>query len=87
MEAWCKTSKGTAPKKWAQGPKINKNNPKFEIDQPVMVKNHACHTFEPKYLLDYIVPKIPNDSTPLLIMPERKGRKTNIYYVKVQLSF
>ena len=29
------------------------NNEKFKIGQPVIVKNHACHTFEPKYLLDY----------------------------------
>ena len=29
---------------------INKNNPKFEIGQPVMVKNHADHTFKLKYL-------------------------------------
>ena len=28
------------------------NNTKFEINQPVMVKNHAHHTFKPKYLLD-----------------------------------
>ena len=25
---------------------IGNNNPKFEVDQPVMVKNHACHSFE-----------------------------------------
>ena len=38
---------------------ISKNYPKFEIGQLVMVKNHACHTFETKYLLlDYRVLKI-----------------------------
>ena len=37
-----------------------------------MVKNDACHTFEPKYLLDYKVLKIPNDSTILFNGKERK---------------
>ena len=43
-----------------------------------MVKSHACHTFEPKYLMDYNVLKILNDSTLLLIMPNGKERKTNL---------
>ena len=47
-----------------------------------MVKNHACHTFEPEYLLDYKVVKIINDSTLLLITPNGKERKTNINDVK-----
>ena len=34
------------------------NSSKFEIDQPVMVKNHTHHTLEPKYLLDYNVLQI-----------------------------
>ena len=29
------------------------NTTKFKIGQPVIVKYHAHHTFEPKYLLDY----------------------------------
>ena len=36
---------------------ISNNNPKFEIDQLVMIKNQEHHTFEPKYLLDYRVLK------------------------------
>ena len=43
-----------------------------------MVKNYACHTFEPKHLLDNGVLKILNDSTLLLVMPNRKEGKTNI---------
>ena len=43
------------------------NSTKFEIGQPVMVKNHTCHIFKPKYLLDYKVLKI-NASTLLLII-------------------
>ena len=42
-----------------------------------MVKNHAHHTFEPKYLLDYRVLKILNDRTLLLIMPYGKERNVN----------
>ena len=55
---------------------------KFEIEQPVMVKNHTHHTFEPKYLLDYRVLKIINESTLFLIMPNGKERRTNINDVK-----
>ena len=40
-----------------------------------MVKNHAHHTYEPKYLLDYKVLKILNDSTHLLITPNGKERE------------
>ena len=47
-----------------------------------MVKNHAHHTFEPKYLLDYRVLKLLNDSTLLLVTPNKKERKTNINDVK-----
>ena len=42
---------------------ISGNNSKFEIGQPVMVKNHVHYTFDPKYLLGYRVLKILNDST------------------------
>ena len=48
-----------------------------------MVKNHACHTFEPEYLVDYRVLKILNVSTLLLVTPNRKERKTNINDVKL----
>ena len=51
------------------------NNPKFEIGQIVMVKNHAFHTFKSKYLLDYRVKKIINDITLLLDTPNGKERK------------
>ena len=50
---------------------------KFEIGQAVMVKNHTCYTLEPKYLLDYKVLKILNDSTLLVITPMAK--KENKY--------
>ena len=40
------------------------------------------HTFEAKYLLDYRVLKIFNDSTLLLVTPNGKERKTNINDVK-----
>ena len=58
------------------------NSTKCEIGQPVMVNNHTCHTFKPKYLLNYKVLKILNDSTLLLITPNGKERITNIYNVK-----
>ena len=32
---------------------IGNINPKFEVGQLVMVRNHAHHTYEPKHLLDY----------------------------------
>ena len=50
------------------------NNPKFKIGQAVIVKNHALHTLEPKYLLDYRVQSttILSDSTLLLVAPIRK---------------
>ena len=54
------------------------NYPKFEVGQPVMVRNHACCTFEPKYLLDYQVLQIPNASTILLLAPDGKEMKMNI---------
>ena len=51
---------------------INKDNPKFKIGQSFIVKNHTHNTFEPKYLLDYRVLKVLNDSIFLLTMPHRK---------------
>ena len=47
-----------------------------------MVKNHEFHTCKPKCLLHYRVLKVLNDSTLLLIMPDRKERKTNVNNVK-----
>ena len=62
---------------------ISKNNPTFEIGQPVMVKNHARCIFKPKYLPDYRVLQTLNDSTLLLVSLKGKERKkTNIYDVK-----
>ena len=61
---------------------INKNNTKFEISQAVKVKYHACHSFEPKYLLDYKVLKMINDSTLLVIVPYGNEWKTNFNYAK-----
>ena len=51
------------------------NNPKFEIGQLVMLKNHAHHTFKPKYLLNSGVLKILNNSTLLLVTPNGKGKQ------------
>ena len=51
---------------------------KFKIGQPVMVKNHTGHTFEPKYLLDYKVLIILNDCILLIITPNGKEGKMNI---------
>ena len=63
-------------KKWIR--EISKNNPEFEIGQPVMVKNHVHLIFKPKYLLDYRVLKILHNITLLLVTPNDKERKTNI---------
>ena len=82
MEASCKTSKRNASKKQALGQQISISNPKFKIGQVGMVKNHACHTFELKYLLDYRALKILNDSTLLLLTSNGKEKKTNINNVK-----
>ena len=54
---------------------VNKNNTKFKLGQPVMVKNHACQTSEPKYLLDNKVFIIINDSTLFLISQMEKKEK------------
>ena len=43
-----------------------------------MVKPHAHHTFKHKYLFDYKVLKIPNDTILLLTTPNEKERKANI---------
>ena len=43
-----------------------------------MVKNHAHHTFEPKYLLDLQNTKILNDNTLFLITPNGKEIKTSV---------
>ena len=47
-----------------------------------MVKNHAHHTFEPQYLLDYKVLKILNGKNFLLVTANAKEKKTNINDVK-----
>ena len=47
-----------------------------------MNENHACHICEPKWLIDYRVPKIINKSTLLLVTPNGKEHKTNINHVK-----
>ena len=61
---------------------ISENNLKFEIGQTIMFKNQTCHTFESKYLLDYRVLKILNDSTLLLVTLNGKERKPNVNDVK-----
>ena len=47
-----------------------------------MVKNYAKHTFEPKYLLDYRVQQILNNSTLLVVMLDGKESKPITNYVK-----
>ena len=47
-----------------------------------MVKNHAQHAFEPKYLMDSRVLNILNKSMLLLIAPNGREFKTNINYIK-----
>ena len=37
------------------------NNSRFEVGQPVMIKNFAYHIFEPKYPLDYRVLQLLNN--------------------------
>ena len=78
METPCSTLKGLMPKERKPTRHVCNSSTKLKIGQPVMVKNHACHTFDPKYLLDYKVLKILNDSTLLLITPNGKEGKTNI---------
>ena len=55
---------------------------KFEIGQVVMVRNHSCWTFEPKYLMVYRVLKIGFESILLLVTPNGKVFKMNINSVK-----
>ena len=55
-----------------------RNNAKFKIGETVLVKNYACHAFDPKYLIDYRVPNVLNESTLLLVTPNDKQHKTNI---------
>ena len=54
----------------------------FKIGQAVMVKNHAHHTFDPKYLMVYRVPKTLHKSTLLLVTPNGREQKMNIDNVK-----
>ena len=54
---------------------ISKNNPKYEIGHPVMVKNYASCTFKPKYLQDYRVLKVLNDRIILLVALNGKENK------------
>ena len=54
------------------------NNAKFKIGQAVIVRNHACLTLEPKYLTDYRVLKILNESTLPVVTPNGKECKRNI---------
>ena len=48
-----------------------------------MVRNHPHHTVDPKYLLDYWVLQILNDSTLLLVTHDGKETKTNINDAKL----
>ena len=59
-----------------------RNDTKFEIGLPVMVKNYAHHVLEPENLTDYRVLKILNESTLILVTPNSREHKTNISDVK-----
>ena len=48
METSCNTIRELCQRKGYTDQQINKNNAKFEIGKPVMVKSHACHTFQMK---------------------------------------
>ena len=54
----------------------------FKIVQLVLIKNHTAYTFQPKYLVDYRVTKIVNDSTLTVSSPDGKEKKCNIHHVK-----
>ena len=54
----------------------------LKIGQLVLIKNHNTSTFQPKYLADYRVIKIVNDSTVIVSSLDGKERKCNIYHVK-----
>ena len=54
----------------------------LKIGQLVLIKNHAASTFQPKYLGDYRVMKIVNDSTVIVSSPDGKEKKCNIHHVK-----
>ena len=56
--------------------------PIFKPGQPIMVKHHARHTFEAKYLSVYRVLHLLKKCTLLLLTPDGKERKTNIGDVK-----
>ena len=49
-----------------------------------MVKNHACHTFEPKYLLDYKILKYLMKAHSCSYHQMVEDRKTNINDVAEQ---
>ena len=49
MEASHKTSKEMHQENGHKDQQINEKNTTFEIGQPVMVENHAHHTFKPNY--------------------------------------
>ena len=60
------------------------NNAKLRIGQEVMVQNYVHQTFdfEPKYLNILQSTKILNESSFLLITPNRKECKMNIHDIK-----
>ena len=58
------------------------NNAKFELVQAVVVRNCNYQTYECKYLRDYRVLKILNESALLLVTPHGKEFKMNINDVK-----
>ena len=57
METPHSTIKGLTPKKENPTGSNHNNSTKFKIGQTVIVKNHAWHTFKPKYVFDYKVLK------------------------------
>ena len=54
----------------------------LKIRQLVLIKNHTISTFQPKYLADYRIIKIVNDSIVIMSSPDGKEKKSNIHHVK-----
>ena len=75
MEAPCQNLREMHQKNEHMHQQISKNNPKFKIGQSAMINNLAHSTLQPKYLLDYRVLKLLNDSTLLLVTLNGKERK------------
>ena len=54
----------------------------LKIGQLVIIKNHTASTFQPKYLADYRLIEIVNDSTVIVSSSDDMEKKCNIHHVK-----